>query len=132
VERLVTNVMDNAVRHNVPDGRVTVWTGVHAGRPGLRVTNTGRLIPPDQLGSLFQPFRRLGATRATDGGLGLGLSIVAAIAATHDAELTAEPLPDGGLDLRVSFRPRSRSSPSAVRARAPWGRQAGGTTRRVQ
>jgi signal transduction histidine kinase len=132
VERLVTNVVDNAVRHNVPDGRVTVWTGVHAGRPGLRVTNTGRLIPPDQLGSLFQPFRRLGATRAADGGLGLGLSIVAAIAATHDAELTTAPLPDGGLDLRASFQPRTWTSPSAVRARAPWGRRAGGTTRRVK
>jgi signal transduction histidine kinase len=113
VERLIANLVDNALRHNVTDGSVTVWTGVHAGRPTLRVRNTGPVILPAQVDTLFQPFQRLQATR-TNGqdGLGIGLSIVAAIATAHDAELHAEPLPHGGLDIQTSFPPRlDRSRP---------------------
>jgi signal transduction histidine kinase len=106
VERLLTNLVDNAVRHNVPGGRVSVWTGAHTGRPALRVTNTGPAVPPEQVDDIFQPFRRLDGTRTGDGeGLGLGLSIVAAIATAHEADLGVQPLPDGGLDIRVVFRP---------------------------
>ncbi|MFB4310287.1 sensor histidine kinase [Actinomadura sp. GTD37] len=108
VERLLTNLVDNAVRHNVPGGRVSVWTGGHAGRPALRVTNTGPAVPPEQVDDIFQPFRRLDSTRTGDGeseGLGLGLSIVAAIATAHEADLGVQPLPEGGLDISVVFRP---------------------------
>lgn len=104
VELLIANLLDNAVRHNVADGSVIVWTGIHAGRPTLRVRNTGPLILPGQVDALFQPFQRLNATRINGrDGLGIGLSIVAAIAAAHHAELDAQPLPDGGLDIRTSF-----------------------------
>jgi signal transduction histidine kinase len=107
VERLIANLVDNATRHNVTNGSVTVWTGIHAGRPTLRVRNTGPVIHSAQIDTLFQPFQRLQATR-TNGqdGLGIGLSIVAAIATAHDAELHAQPLPHGGLDVQTSF-PRS-------------------------
>ncbi|WP_141575556.1 HAMP domain-containing sensor histidine kinase [Actinomadura sp. WMMA1423] len=106
VERLLTNLVDNAVRHNVPGGRVSVWTGAHAGRPALRVANTGPAVPPGQVDEILQPFRRLDGTRTGDGeGLGLGLSIVAAIATAHGADLGVRPRPEGGLDIRVVFRP---------------------------
>jgi signal transduction histidine kinase len=110
VERLIANLVDNALRHNVTDGSVTVWTGIHAGRPTLRVRNTGPVILPAQVDTLFQPFQRLQATRINgQGGLGIGLSIVAAIASAHDAELHAQPLLHGGLDIRTSFPPLTSS-----------------------
>ncbi|OKH98940.1 two-component sensor histidine kinase [Streptomyces sp. CB02923] len=106
VERLIINLVDNAVRHNVPDGRVRVWTGLHEGRPALSVRNTGPAVLPSQLELIFQPFQRLRATRlGGHDGQGIGLSIVAAIAAAHDADLHAEALPEGGLEIRVNFPP---------------------------
>ncbi|MEV5611660.1 ATP-binding protein [Streptomyces sp. NPDC052225] len=108
VERLVGNLVDNAVRHNRPDQEgswVAVWTGRHDGRPTLRVGNSGPPVPADQVASLFEPFRRLGAerTRRRDG-LGLGLSIVAAVAAAHGGRVRAWPGGDaGGLLVEAAF-----------------------------
>ncbi|GIH21540.1 HAMP domain-containing sensor histidine kinase [Rugosimonospora africana] len=91
-ERLVTNLMDNALRYNADAGRIEVTTATDAGYAKLTVTNTGRPIPASEVGRLFQPFRRLGPNRTRrDGGLGLGLSIVHAIATAHDAAVTAHP-----------------------------------------
>src|SRR5262249_25655232 len=104
-ERLMTNLVENAVRHNVPRGTVEVGTGTWAGRAILSVFSTGPPIPPDQVHRLFQPFQR-GATRDRTGrgnGLGLGLSIVAAIAEAPGAWLQAHALPGGGLGVRVGF-----------------------------
>lgn len=105
VERLVANLVDNAVRHNVPGGHVQVTTTITAGQARLTVTNTGLAIPADQLERLVQPFQRLSPNRTTDvdGGHGLGLSIVAAIAKAHNAALTLRPLPGGGLTAEVDF-----------------------------
>ncbi len=104
VERLLANLLTNAVRHNVADGRVEVRTGVTDGRAVLSVTNTGPLIPLADIDRLFQPFQRLDRRRAnyTDGH-GLGLSIVRAIATAHDATIAAHPRPDGGLSVSVIF-----------------------------
>ena len=105
-ERLVANLVTNAVRHNVAGGRVEVQTGVQDGRAVLSVTNTGPLVPPADVDRLFQPFQRLDRRRANyKDGHGLGLSIVRAIATAHDATITACPRPDGGLRVRVSFPP---------------------------
>jgi signal transduction histidine kinase len=72
------------------------------------VTNTGPLIPPADVDRLFLPFQRLDRRRANfEDGHGLGLSIVRAIANAHGASITAQPLPDGGLSLRVSFPRRA-------------------------
>ncbi|HUE27666.1 MAG TPA: ATP-binding protein, partial [Solirubrobacteraceae bacterium] len=87
-ERLAANLVDNAVRHNVPGGWVEVVTGIRAGRPILSVANTGPVIPPQKVDLLFQPFGRLEDRMGRDG-LGLGLSIVTAIAAAHEADLRA-------------------------------------------
>ncbi len=104
VESLVANLVDNAIRHNGPDGRVQVWTTMTDGRATIRITNTGTVVPPHELDRLFQPFQQLGHERIRHGdGYGLGLAIVRAIAVAHRAALTATALPAGGLDIVVSF-----------------------------
>ena len=104
IERLVANLLTNAVRHNVAGGRVEVVTGMKKGEAVLSVTNTGPLIPPAEVDRLFQPFQRLDRHRANySDGHGLGLSIVRAIVTAHDATITAHPMPDGGLTVSVTF-----------------------------
>jgi len=105
VERLVANLVDNATSYNVPGGRVAVRTGTDDGRSFLEVTNTGPPVPPEMVDRLLSPFQRLDRTARDDGHHGLGLSIVQAIAAAHDAELTVRARPEGGLDVRVVFVP---------------------------
>jgi signal transduction histidine kinase len=105
-ERLVANLVDNALRHNVPGGKAEVATGISAGRATLTVTNTGPVVPPDQVARLFQPFQRLeGQRTATREGLGLGLPIATAIATAHGADLRAYALAGGGLTVTVWFPP---------------------------
>ncbi len=112
VERLVANLLTNAVRHNMAGGSVEVRTGVKDGRAVLSVTNTGPVIPPEEVDRLFQPFQRLDRRRANyKDGHGLGLSIVRAIATSHDATITAHPMPGGGLRVSVIFPPPA--SPTA-------------------
>ncbi|GAB2829921.1 ATP-binding protein [Actinoallomurus bryophytorum] len=102
VECLVTNLVDNAMSYNVPDGRVEVTTGTEGARAFLSVTNTGPSVPPEMVDRLLSPFQRLDRT-ADDGHHGLGLSIVQSIAAAHSADLTVRALPAGGLAIRVLF-----------------------------
>ncbi|NJQ02590.1 sensor histidine kinase [Streptomyces zingiberis] len=106
VQRLVANLVDNAVGYNVPGGLVRVTTGTEGGRSVVCVVNSGPEVPPEQVERLFEPFQRLGRT-AGDGHHGLGLSIVRAIATAHDATITARARPGGGLLVRVSFPPRA-------------------------
>jgi signal transduction histidine kinase len=113
-ERLVTNLVDNAVRHNIPGGWVQVATRTVAGRVTVSVVNTGPVIPPDQVDALFQPFHRLRSRRASHGH-GLGLSIVHAIATAHGATVTAQALPRGGLAIEVVFPPPGRVSSHPAR-----------------
>src|SRR5258708_25243166 len=79
-ERLVANLVDNALRHNVAPGTIEVSTGTCTGRAVVSVSNTGPVIPPDDLARLVLPFQRSGADRTSlRGGLRLGPSVVAAI-----------------------------------------------------
>jgi signal transduction histidine kinase len=103
VERLVTNLIDNAVRHNVPDGWVQVATGTRAGMAFIDVANGGPLIPPELVPSLFEPFRRLSGRAGSPDGTGLGLSIVRSVALAHRGQATARPRPAGGLEITVSL-----------------------------
>lgn len=100
--RLLVNLCDNAIHHNVPGGTVEVSVHRKIGRVVLTVANTGEVISADQVDRLFEPFQRLRRT-ADDGHHGLGLSIVRAIARAHGAELTAHPQPHGGLVVEVVF-----------------------------
>ena len=106
VERLIANLIDNAIRYNHRGGHVHVQTSTTAdGNAQLIVTNTGPEIPPAEIERLFRPFERLKGGRAkhNTGGYGLGLSIVQAIATAHHAQLTAQPRHDGGLQVQLSF-----------------------------
>ncbi|WP_328937530.1 HAMP domain-containing histidine kinase [Streptomyces tauricus] len=111
VGRLVSNLLENAVRHNVPQGAggwVTVWTGVVDGRASLRIANSGPVVPADQVGALFEPFRRVGVERVrgrSREGAGLGLSIVAAIVGAHGGVVEARARGEGGLWVEVVFPP---------------------------
>lgn len=103
VERLVANLVDNAVCYNVPDGRIEVTTGIRGGQAVVRVVNTGPPVPPEQVERLFEPFQRLERTGSDGAHHGLGLSIVRAIAAVHDATVSARALPEGGLFIEAAF-----------------------------
>jgi signal transduction histidine kinase len=101
VERLVTNLIDNAIRHNVPDGWVQVATGTRDGMAFIDVANGGPLIPAELVPSLFEPFRRLSERSGSPDGTGLGLSIVRSVAIAHGGHATARQLPAGGLEVSV-------------------------------
>jgi signal transduction histidine kinase len=110
VERLVVNLLTNAVRHNIAGGRIEVVTEVRDGQATLSVTNTGPTIRPTDVERLFQPFQRLDPRRSHyQGGHGLGLSIVRAIANAHRASIDARPVPEGGLSVSVIFPGTSQS-----------------------
>jgi signal transduction histidine kinase len=103
-QRLVANLVGNAMRYNVDGGMVEISTAARDGRAILTVANTGPAIPPEAIGRLFQPFVRLDGRRADhDSGHGLGLSIVDAIAAAHGAAITARARTGGGLSIEVTF-----------------------------
>jgi signal transduction histidine kinase len=104
VQQLVTNLIDNAVRHNIPGGDLQITTSTSHTGAVLSVASSGPVIPPGDVDRLFQPFQRLGPRPARrDGGHGLGLSIVRAIATAHAATITAQPRPGGGLAIDVTF-----------------------------
>jgi signal transduction histidine kinase len=108
-ERLVANLIDNALRHNLQTGgRIDVTTTTRNGRAVLSVANSGNPVAQEETERLFQPFQRLGIERTDHSdGVGLGLSIVQAIATAHDATVSARAQPDGGLDVEVGFPSRS-------------------------
>jgi hypothetical protein len=104
IRRLVDNVLDNAIIHNDIGGWIQVSAATDGAVVHLVVENGGDLLDPGQVRELAQPFRRLGADRiGSDGGAGLGLSIVAAIATAHRGTLELRPRPEGGLRVSVGL-----------------------------
>jgi signal transduction histidine kinase len=113
LERLVANLVDNAVRYNSPGGSVRVVTRHKGDEAFLSVTNTGPEVPEELVPSLFEPFRRIDERLGDRTGAGLGLSIVKSVADAHKSRLEAHSLPAGGLQICVWFRQAaSDSSPS--------------------
>jgi hypothetical protein len=109
IERLIANLVENAVRHNTPGGRLDVATYTAAAGASFTIANTGPLIPAGELTRLFQPFQRLGAhAGAAADGAGLGLAIVREIANAHDATITAQVRAGGGLTIEIGFRAERR------------------------
>jgi signal transduction histidine kinase len=103
LERLVTNLVQNAIKYNRPGGCVAVRVG---DAPALRVTNTGTAVRPEDVSGLFEPFRRASGTRIDHGGgAGLGLTIVRSIAQAHGGNVTAAAGEDGGLEVDVLLPP---------------------------
>jgi len=110
LQRLVANLLENAVRHNHPGGWVHVSTAEAADGTTIVVVNSGRHIAAEDLPRLTEPFERLGG-RGRDGA-GLGLSIVRAVAEAHEGEVELEARDDGGLVVRVTL-PRVDQTPYA-------------------
>jgi signal transduction histidine kinase len=114
VERLVQNLVENAIRHNHDGGELSLATRGRGGWAELEIANTGPAVPGYEVETIFEPFRRLGNDRMrSDRGSGLGLSIVRATATAHGGTVTAAPRPGGGLVVTVRLP-----------ARAPAGEQA--------
>lgn len=105
LERLVSNLVANAVVHNVPDGWVRVRTGANDGHAYLEVANSGPVVREEELPSLFEPFRRANA-RVGSGGVGLGLSIVQSVGEAHGAQVRALASAAGGLVVTVTLAKR--------------------------
>ncbi|MEU4578507.1 sensor histidine kinase [Nonomuraea sp. ATR24] len=104
VERLVQNLVENAIRHNHPKGEVWVTTRQRAEQVELVVANTGLQVPPYEIETIFQPFRRLHGDRLrSERGSGLGLSIVRVIAEAHGGTVVARPREEGGLTITVEL-----------------------------
>jgi signal transduction histidine kinase len=120
-EQLVVNLVSNAVLYNVPGGWVDVVTETRGDRAVLSVINTGPVVARDDMTRLFQPFQRLeSADRTGPGeGLGLGLSIVHAIAEAHGAVIDAAPRPAGGLAVSVTFPPVGHEMPNSADSTRP-------------
>jgi signal transduction histidine kinase len=107
LERVIGNLVENAVRYNVTGGWVRVHTetvGIGNSRLAkLIVMNSGPIIRPDEVEGLFDAFRRGGRARTGQRGAGLGLSIVRAIVDAHDGSIASSALADGGLRVEISL-----------------------------
>ncbi len=102
LERMITNLVQNAVKYNEPGGWVRVTT---TGEAALTVSNSGPTVPATEVPALFEPFRRLNRTRLNTDGAGLGLSIVRSIVTAHGGTVRAEPGDHGGLVVEVHLPP---------------------------
>jgi signal transduction histidine kinase len=100
LERMVSNLVDNAVRHNVAGGWIQLSTGTDDGAAYLRIANSGEVIPDSAVAALTDPFHRL-AGRTGEGGFGLGLSIARSVGIAHGAAMTVTNPAGGGLDIAV-------------------------------
>jgi signal transduction histidine kinase len=103
LERMVGNLVDNAVRHNIQGGWVSISTGTGEQRAWFEIANSGPVIPEDLVPSLFEPFRQVEERTSTRDGAGLGLAIVRSIGTAHGASVDANSLPAGGLRIMVTL-----------------------------
>ncbi|MFJ8970118.1 MULTISPECIES: sensor histidine kinase [Streptomyces] len=119
--QLTTNLVHNAIVHNLPEqGTVRVTTAVRRETVVLTVENTGAKVTPQLVATLTEPFRR-GAERLRTHhtGVGLGLAIVKTITRAHDGTLTLAPRPDGGILITVEL---PATDPPADGVRTSYGR----------
>jgi signal transduction histidine kinase len=122
IERLLANLLGNAIRHNTAGGEVELATGMRERAAFVSVANSGPVVGQEHVERLLQPFERLrGARTAHDGGHGLGLSIVRAVADAHGAALGVASRPQGGLLVEVVF-PAARAG-SRVHVTRNWSRR---------
>jgi two-component system sensor histidine kinase VanS len=112
--QLTTNLVHNAIVHNLPaGGKVWVATGVHADRVQLTVENTGEQVSAEQAAAFTEPFQRGTERVHTDhAGVGLGLAIAWTITHAHDGTLTLTPRPAGGLRVTVELPAADAQSPA--------------------
>jgi len=101
IERMVWNLVDNAVRHNEPGGWIRVATARCPGGAVLRIANSGTLVPDEAVPTLVEPFRRIKGPGSHGDGAGLGLSIAQSVSTAHGALLDVRSQPEGGLSISV-------------------------------
>ena len=101
LERMIANLVDNAVRHNQPGGSISLRTGSTGAAAYLKIANSGPFIPGEPVPAMFEPFRRMEASAGARDGVGLGLPIARSVAAAHRATVTARSQPGGGLAVSV-------------------------------
>ncbi|MFN2563169.1 MAG: sensor histidine kinase [Jatrophihabitans sp.] len=119
LERLIGNLVENAIRHNVPNGWLRITTGQTDDKAWLHVANGGTVIPNGDVDRLFEPFRRgAGKVRTATRGAGLGLAIVRLIVEAHQGRLQAAAPPFGGLAVRVELPRERRPRPAALPEKA--------------
>jgi signal transduction histidine kinase len=103
LERMVGNLVDNAVRHNNHDGWVRIHSEASDGRALFTIANSGPVVPDALLPTLFEPFRRVEERTGEHDGAGLGLAIVRSIGTAHGADVDARAIPAGGLMITVTL-----------------------------
>jgi signal transduction histidine kinase len=103
LERMIANLVQNAVRHNNPGGWIGLRTMQQSDGALFEIANTGASVPAEQLPILFEPFARSEQRLNSSDGVGLGLSIASAIARAHNATISARPRPGGGLEMSVTI-----------------------------
>lgn len=106
IERAIANLLDNAIRHTPEGGQVRLEVEPHKAGGRVTVSDTGPGVPPDELQRLFERFARIDGSRHESGGAGLGLAIVAAVAAAHGGRTTATNGPQGGLVVALDLGAR--------------------------
>jgi signal transduction histidine kinase len=112
-ERLIDNLVGNAVSYALPDSLVRVDTDRRPDGAVLRIANSGEVIGPDELPHLFERFYRRGTSRGRDsGGSGLGLAIVAAVTDVHGGSYAAQAPAEGGLVVTVTLPVSARAEPA--------------------
>jgi signal transduction histidine kinase len=109
IERLVANLIENAVRHNRDGGLVSITTEPAGDRVVIRVVNSGRPLPQVPKERILQPFERTPAANGDHRGVGLGLSIVRSVVQAHDGELRLEGRDEGGLHVEAELPGARRS-----------------------
>jgi signal transduction histidine kinase len=103
LERMVGNLVDNAVRHNIRGGWILIRTGTGEQQARFEIANSGPVIPEELVPALFEPFRRVEERTSVRDGTGLGLAIVRSIGTAHGASVEAHSLPAGGLRILVTL-----------------------------
>jgi signal transduction histidine kinase len=115
LERMISNLVGNAVGHNEPGGWIRLRTGASDAAVYLQIANSGPYIPDDAVPALFEPFRRMQARTGAGDGAGLGLSIARSVVTAHRATITARSQPAGGLDIEIVIpsQPPSSATPAS-------------------
>ena len=114
LERMVANLLENAIRHNVPEGWFSVKTWQRDAEAVLEVSNSGVPVPPRELERLFERFYRPDRSRSRKtGGFGLGLSIVRSVVNAHGGTVDLKALKEGGLHATIVLPSRLDSSLTA-------------------
>src|SRR5262249_61547328 len=116
LERILANLLSNALRHSPPDQPVAITASEHAGTVEIRVIDHGPGIPVSDRDRVFLPFQRLG-DRSNDTGVGLGLALSRGLAEAMGGSLDPETTPGGGLTMTLRL-PTTDAATAAATADA--------------